>query len=95
MSTEKVRLIRLEHRLIQLQEGPAAPCGELADGFQSCPGAGAAGGSLGGARATLLKLGQERMRAALPGLEQLDQLIYKTAGVAFAGLGMLLVTGAV
>jgi ABC-type transport system involved in cytochrome c biogenesis, permease component len=37
----------------------------------------------------------EKLRAALPPLEKLDSLMYKTASVAFAGLAMLLITGAV
>ncbi|MDQ3649240.1 MAG: cytochrome c biogenesis protein CcsA [Acidobacteriota bacterium] len=37
----------------------------------------------------------EKLRAALPSLEKIDSLMYKTAGVAFAGLALLLMTGAV
>jgi cytochrome c-type biogenesis protein CcsB len=37
----------------------------------------------------------EKLRANLPALERIDSLIYKTVGVAFAGLAILLVTGAV
>jgi cytochrome c-type biogenesis protein CcsB len=37
----------------------------------------------------------ERLRASLPTLEKLDSLIYKTVGAAFAGIAILLVTGAV
>ncbi len=37
----------------------------------------------------------ERLRAVLPPKEKLDSLMYKTASVAFAGLAMLLITGAV
>jgi cytochrome c-type biogenesis protein CcsB len=37
----------------------------------------------------------EKLRANLPSLERIDSLIYKTVGVAFAGLAILLVTGAV
>ncbi len=37
----------------------------------------------------------EKIRAALPSVERLDQMVYKTVGVAFAGLAILLVTGAV
>ncbi|HEY0004447.1 MAG TPA: cytochrome c biogenesis protein CcsA [Pyrinomonadaceae bacterium] len=37
----------------------------------------------------------ERLREVLPPLEKLDSLMYKTAGVTFAGLVMLLITGAV
>lgn len=37
----------------------------------------------------------EKLRENLPSLERLDAMIYKTVGVAFAGLAVLLVTGAV
>jgi ABC-type transport system involved in cytochrome c biogenesis permease subunit len=37
----------------------------------------------------------ERVREILPPLEKLDSLMYKTASVTFAGLVMLLITGAV
>ena len=37
----------------------------------------------------------EHIRASLPPIEKLDSLIYKTVGTAFAGLAILLVTGAV
>jgi cytochrome c-type biogenesis protein CcsB len=37
----------------------------------------------------------DRLRAALPPLEKIDSLMYKTAGITFAGLAMLLITGAV
>jgi ABC-type transport system involved in cytochrome c biogenesis permease subunit len=37
----------------------------------------------------------ERLRENLPALDKIDSLIYKTVGVAFAGLAILLVTGAV
>jgi ABC-type transport system involved in cytochrome c biogenesis permease subunit len=37
----------------------------------------------------------ERLRAALPSAETLDGLMYKTAGVTFAGLALLLMTGAI
>jgi cytochrome c-type biogenesis protein CcsB len=37
----------------------------------------------------------ERLRAALPSLERIDSLMYKTAGITFAGLALLLITGAV
>ena len=37
----------------------------------------------------------ERLRATLPSKERLDSLMYKTGSVAFAGLAMLLITGAV
>ena len=37
----------------------------------------------------------ERLRAALPDKEKIDSLMYKTGGVTFAGLALLLMTGAV
>ena len=37
----------------------------------------------------------ERLRAMLPDLDKLDSMMYKTGTVAFAGLAMLLITGAV
>ena len=37
----------------------------------------------------------ERLRAALPSAETLDSLMYKLGGVAFAGIALLLMTGAV
>ena len=37
----------------------------------------------------------ERLRAALPEVEKVDSLMYKTAGLTFAGLALLLITGAV
>ncbi|MER3431397.1 MAG: hypothetical protein C4324_10210, partial [Blastocatellia bacterium] len=37
----------------------------------------------------------ERLRERLPSLETLDGLMYKTASLAFAGLAMLLITGAI
>ncbi len=37
----------------------------------------------------------ERLRAALPAAEKLDSLTYKLGGVAFAGLALLLMTGAI
>ncbi|MFN0108110.1 MAG: cytochrome c biogenesis protein CcsA [Blastocatellia bacterium] len=37
----------------------------------------------------------EKIRQSLPALERIDSLIYKLVGVAFAGLAILLVTGAV
>lgn len=37
----------------------------------------------------------EKIRASLPPLERIDSLIYKLVGVAFAGLAILLVTGAI
>lgn len=37
----------------------------------------------------------EQLRAALPPAERLDSLMYRTASVTFAGLAMLLITGAI
>ncbi len=37
----------------------------------------------------------EKLRARLPSLESLDSLMYKTACLAFAGLAILLITGAI
>jgi cytochrome c-type biogenesis protein CcsB len=37
----------------------------------------------------------EQLRERLPSLESLDSLMYKTACLAFAGLAMLLITGAI
>jgi ABC-type transport system involved in cytochrome c biogenesis permease subunit len=37
----------------------------------------------------------ERLRESLPEKEKIDSLMYKTAGIAFAGLALLLMTGAV
>ena len=37
----------------------------------------------------------ERLRESLPSLEKIDELMYKTAGITFAGLALLLITGAV
>lgn len=37
----------------------------------------------------------EKLRAALPSADTLDGLMYKLAGIAFAGLALLLITGAV
>ena len=37
----------------------------------------------------------ERLRNSLPSLERIDGMIYKTIGVAFAGLAILLITGAI
>jgi len=37
----------------------------------------------------------ERLREALPPKEKIDSLMYKTAGVTFAGLALLLMTGAI
>ena len=49
--------------------------------------------------ATLFVLGfsfkTDRLRERLPSLESLDNLMYKTACLAFAGLAMLLITGAI
>ncbi len=43
----------------------------------------------------ILSFNPERLRAGLPSLEKLDSLIYKTVGAAFAGIAILLVTGAI
>lgn len=43
----------------------------------------------------LFSINTEKLRAALPSNEILDGLMYKLAGVAFAGLALLLMTGAV
>lgn len=43
----------------------------------------------------LIGFRSEKLRANLPSLEKIDSLIYKMVGVAFAGLAILLVTGAV
>ncbi|MGH9755329.1 MAG: cytochrome c biogenesis protein CcsA [Blastocatellia bacterium] len=43
----------------------------------------------------LIGFRSEKLRANLPALEKIDSLIYKMVGVAFAGLAILLVTGAV
>jgi len=45
--------------------------------------------------AAMIGFRSEKLRANLPALEKIDSLIYKTVGVAFAGLAILLVTGAV
>ena len=37
----------------------------------------------------------DKLRAALPPLEKIDSLMYKTAGITFAGLALLLMTGAI
>lgn len=37
----------------------------------------------------------EKLREKLPSLDSLDDLMYKTASIAFAGLAMLLITGAI
>ena len=39
--------------------------------------------------------GTDKLRERLPSLESLDSLMYKTACLAFAGLAMLLITGAI
>jgi cytochrome c-type biogenesis protein CcsB len=43
----------------------------------------------------LFSIKTEKIRSALPAAEKLDGLMYKLAGVAFAGLALLLMTGAV
>ncbi len=43
----------------------------------------------------LFGINTEKIRAMLPSAETLDALMYKLAGVAFAGLALLLMTGAV
>ena len=43
----------------------------------------------------LFSIKTDKLRAALPDAERLDGLMYKLAGVAFAGLALLLMTGAV
>ncbi len=43
----------------------------------------------------LFSVSPERLRAGLPSLEKLDSLTYKTVGAAFAGIAILLVTGAI
>lgn len=43
----------------------------------------------------LFSIRTERIRESLPPIEKIDSMIYKTVGVAFAGLAILLVTGAV
>ena len=43
----------------------------------------------------LFSIRTDKIRASLPPLEKIDSMIYKTVGVAFAGLAILLVTGAV
>ena len=43
----------------------------------------------------LFSFNPERLRAGLPSLEKLDSLTYKTVGAAFAGIAILLVTGAI
>jgi cytochrome c-type biogenesis protein CcsB len=43
----------------------------------------------------LFSIKTEKIRAALPAAETLDGLMYKLGGVTFAGLALLLITGAV
>ncbi|MFN7270652.1 MAG: cytochrome c biogenesis protein CcsA [bacterium] len=43
----------------------------------------------------LFSIRTERIRESLPALEKIDSMTYKTVGVAFAGLAILLVTGAI
>jgi cytochrome c-type biogenesis protein CcsB len=43
----------------------------------------------------LFSIDTEKVRSMLPAAEKLDGLMYKLAGVAFAGLALLLMTGAV
>ena len=43
----------------------------------------------------LFSIRTEKIRESLPALEKIDNMTYKTVGVAFAGLAILLVTGAV
>lgn len=45
--------------------------------------------------AILFSFRTEKLRERLPSLESLDSLMYKTACLAFAGLAMLLITGAI
>ena len=45
--------------------------------------------------AVLFSFRTEQLRAALPSPEKLDGLMYRTASVAFAGLAILLITGAI
>jgi cytochrome c-type biogenesis protein CcsB len=45
--------------------------------------------------AILFSFRTERIRAALPALDRLDSLLYKTGSVTFAMLAMLLITGAI
>jgi ABC-type transport system involved in cytochrome c biogenesis permease subunit len=44
---------------------------------------------------SLFSFRTEQLRAALPAAEKLDGLMYRTASVAFAGLAILLITGAI
>jgi ABC-type transport system involved in cytochrome c biogenesis permease subunit len=43
----------------------------------------------------LFSIRTDKIRASLPPLEKVDSMTYKTVGVAFAGLAILLVTGAI
>lgn len=43
----------------------------------------------------LFSINTERIREALPSADRLDGLMYKLGGIAFAGLALLLITGAV
>jgi cytochrome c-type biogenesis protein CcsB len=43
----------------------------------------------------LFSINTDRLRSMLPSAERLDDLLYKLGGVAFAGLALLLITGAV
>ena len=43
----------------------------------------------------LFSIRTDALREKLPSLENLDNLMYKTASLAFAGLAMLLITGAI
>ena len=45
--------------------------------------------------ALLFSFRTDKLRAALPSAEKLDGLMYRTASVAFAGLAILLITGAI
>jgi cytochrome c-type biogenesis protein CcsB len=43
----------------------------------------------------LFSFNTDRLRSMLPSAERLDDLLYKLGGIAFAGLALLLITGAV
>jgi len=45
--------------------------------------------------AIIFSFNTEKLRAALPDKEKIDSLMYKTGGITFAGLALLLMTGAV
>ncbi|HST53401.1 MAG TPA: cytochrome c biogenesis protein CcsA [Pyrinomonadaceae bacterium] len=45
--------------------------------------------------AIIFSFNPEKLRAALPDKEKIDSLMYKTGGITFAGLALLLMTGAV